>query len=411
MTTVPTGFTFPQAQGANALRAPGLRFAGAQTQRPAASRPAHGVPLFVGFGKRLPAVPLSAPPVLELSGWEHFRSWVDPLESGFLSSAVKGFFANGGKFCAVLPVLSAGPKPEAQDLMRPFAGGGILEDVGDIDLVCVPDAVARFINAGSALQDIQATVLEHCQTMGDRFAILDAGRFDGDCLAQVTDQSHWNKTHFGALYFPWLRLDSTKRGEAANRIVVPPVPPCGHVAGLYARTDARTGVHKAPANEIVEGAVAVDWNLDDEQHGQLNDAGVNCIRSSPGRGIRVWGARTLSGQSGWLYVPVTRLFLALTAWLKNHMDDIVFESHTPELRRRVQRRLAAYCLELMDSGALAGMDPASAFFVKCDAENNPPASRDAGQLVAEVGLAPAIPAEFVVVRITQDANGIAVTGL
>ena len=110
-------------------------------------------------------------------------------------------------------------------------------------------------------------------------------------------------------------------------------------------------------------------------------------------------------------MPVSRLFLALSGWLKHHVDDLVFETHTPELWRRVERRLSGYCLDLLDAGALASADPESAFFVKCDSENNPPGSREAGWLVADVGLAPAVPAEFVVVRITHGANGFVLNGL
>jgi phage tail sheath protein FI len=298
-----------------------------------------------------------------------------------------------------------------------FAAGGPLEDVAGIDLVCVPDAAAPPDGAPDAtLRDAQAAVLAHCESMGDRFAILDAapgpgGRpgqaGDGDATADdaarldaVVAQSQWRRSRFGALYFPWLWV----AGAGAA------VPPCGHVAGLYARTDARTGVHKAPANETLHGVAALDLALGRAAHGRLNDAGVNCILGSTAWGLRVWGARTLSGQPDWRHVPVSRLFAALAGWLRHGTEDLVFEPHTPELWRRVRRRLGAYCLDLMHAGAHAGRDPEGAFFVRCDAENNPPGDRDAGRLVADVGLAPTTPAEFVVVRITQGAGGFAMTG-
>ena len=394
-------------------RAPGLRFVDATMLRATAARPVHGVPLFVGFGRLRRAVawhPVGA--ALEFRHWEQFRDWIDPLPGGFLGAAVAGFFANGGTHCAVVPVMFGhGPS----DLIASFRAGGPLEDIGGVDLLCVPDAVLHSDRSDAALREIHAAAVAHCEAMGERLAILDAlqgpetggGRPDDARIAAVTGQSHWLKSRFGALYFPWLTIDGRASGHAPGRRV----PPCGHVAGLYARTDARVGVHKAPANERLEGTTALECEVDGEQHGRLNDAGVNCIRSSAAMGTRVWGARTLSGQSDWLYVPVSRLFLALTGWLKHQVDDLVFETHTPELWRRVHRRLSGYCLDLMNAGALASMDAASAFFVKCDSENNPPASRDAGQLVADVGLAPSAPAEFVVVRITHGANGIAVNGL
>jgi phage tail sheath protein FI len=320
---------------------------------------------------------------------------------------VEGFFANGGQQCAVLPL---DEEPGVAAMMRPFAVGGVLDNIADIDVLCVPDAVNAARGSAAALRDIQRAVLQHCEAMGDRFAILDSmPRQQGsDPVADAAAQSRWAKSRFGALYFPWLQVDAAPHGLATAHGLV---PPCGHVAGLYARIDARSGAHRAPANEVLADAIALDAVIGDEQHGRLNDLGVNCIRSLPGRGIRVWGARTLSGHSQWRHVPVARLFIGLARWLKSHMDDVVFEAHTPELWQRVQRRLTVRCLELLRSGALAGTDPASAFFVKCDAENNPPDGRDTGRLVADIGLAASTPAEFIVVRITQDADRIAVTGL
>jgi hypothetical protein len=398
-------FTFPRARSAAALRAPGLRFVGAQAAR-AGAPPTNGRALFVGFAARSAVVPRTTSPLIDLSGVEQFDAWIRPWVDGHLRAAVDGFFANGGSHCAVL-ALDAQPSVAA--MTRPFMSGGALENMADIDVLCVPDAASAALGSGAALRDIQAAVLEHCEAMGERFAILDCAPVlpDADALADVAAQSRWTKSRFGALYFPWLHVDAPGRRHAVAHAAV---PPCGHVAGLYARTDALAGAHRAPANDVLAGVVALDAALDDAQHGRLNDAGVNCIRSAPGRGIRVWGARTLSGHSPWRYVPVTRLFVGLTRWLKSHLDDIVFESHTPELWQRVQRRLTARCMELFESGALAGNDPASAFFVKCDAENNPPDSRDTGRLVADIGLAPSTPAEFIVVRISHDADRIAVTG-
>ena len=406
------GVSYPWVSERAGSRAPGLRFVDAMKLHATVARPVHGAPVFVGFGRARHAGRRSAPAAFEFTHWEQFRAWIDPQSDGFLGAAVGGFFANGGTLCTVLPVESDND-PAA--LIRAFARGGALEDVASVDLVCVPDAVKPFDRAASALKEIQAAAVEHCEAMGDRFAILDAlppanpspGKRDDAHIEAVNDQSRWFKTRCAALYFPRLRVVALGAGDAQGRLV----PPCGHVAGLYARSDARIGVHKAPANERLEGATELEFELNGEQHGRLNDASVNCIRSSAATGIRVWGARTLSGQSDWLYVPVSRLFLALAGWLKNQVDDLVFESHTPELWRRLHRRLSGYCLDLMDAGALASSDPESAFFVKCDSENNPPESRETGQLVANVGLAPTVPAEFVVVRITHGANGIAVNGL
>jgi hypothetical protein len=187
------------------------------------------------------------------------------------------------------------------------------------------------------------------------------------------------------------------------------VPPCGHVAGIYARTDARVGFHKAPANEIIEGVLDLQSNITQEIQSQLNEIGVNCLRSFARRGIRVWGARTLSGHRNWRYVNVRRIFLTLVRWIEHNMNDLVFEPNEPSLWDRVRDRLGGYCYELFERGALKGRDPAEAFFVKCDEEINPLEVREAGQLICEVGLAPLTPAEFILVRITQSAAGATVT--
>jgi hypothetical protein len=401
-------------------RAPGLRFVAALPWRPAGARPAHGVPLFVGRGRALQGGSGAARP-LEIGGWAQFRAAVEPARDGFLAPAVAGFFANGGRLCLVLP-LDVGRRNGAAALARAFAAGGPLEDVAGIDLICVPDAAAPAgdaADADAALRDAQAAVLAHCESMGDRFAILDAaparhvpdavggGATSADDAARLdaaVAQSQWRRSRFGALYVPWLWVAGS--GATAPRRV----PPCGHVAGVYARTDARTGVHKAPANEALQGATALDLDIGTAAHGRLNDAGVNCIRGSAASGLRVWGARTLSGQADWRYVPVSRLFAALTGWLRHGAEDLVFEPHAPELWWRLRRRLEAHCLDLMHAGALAGSDPDGAFFVRCDAGNNPADQRGSGCLVADVGLAPTTPAEFVVVRITQGAGGFAMTG-
>jgi phage tail sheath protein FI len=336
---------------------------------------------------------------------------------GFLEYAVRGFFANGGESCVVLPLR----EPELtrkrcfDTLAQLFRQGGRLEDVADIDLVCVPDIVKKdpksprnlFFERADVFA-LQRQLLEHCKRMGDRFAILDTlPIFDGRYGAQTelslerAIEGHWRELvpTDGALYYPWIRVEPLPGADSCV------VPPCGHIAGIYARTDAQFGVHKAPANEIVEGALDLEVQLTDEEQGKLNDVGVNCIRSFPRRGIRLWGARTLSGLPNWRYVHVRRLFLTLNRWIEQHMRDVVFEPNGPPLWARVRDRLGAYCNELFQRGALKGTRPDEAFFVKCDAETNPLEVREAGQLICNIGLAPLMPAEFIVVRLTQSAAG------
>jgi phage tail sheath protein FI len=175
------------------------------------------------------------------------------------------------------------------------------------------------------------------------------------------------------------------------------------VGGIFARTDARVGVFKAPANEEVFGVLDLDANVDDGVQGQLNPEGVNCLRAFPRRGIRVWGARTLSRDLNWRYVNVRRLFLTLRRWIDLNMTWANFEPNEPRLWVRIQRELTTYLNRLLQDGALKGATPAEAFYVKCDSETNPPELREVGQVVTEIGLAPQSPAEFIVVRIIHFA--------
>ncbi|MGH8607906.1 MAG: phage tail sheath family protein [Gammaproteobacteria bacterium] len=399
-----------------------------------------GVPVFVGFvedshqtggeGEALPAPRF-------LTRWEQFGPFVGHAHRrGFLDYAVRGFFENGGGRCVVVPLQMWQREPSAV-LQHVFEEGGLLDDVEDTDLVCVPDAMME----PEAAYQVQRAVLEHCRRKRDRFAILDAVPIHGaghaanvriDAIGIQTVIEHWRALlpGEGALYFPWLCVKPWPRSEysqAAGRadhdasvhtrdngptaggIDMVAVPPCGHVAGIYARTDRRVGVHKAPANEIVEGVLDLETEVTDEDQGVLNEVGVNCLRRFSGRGIRVWGARTLSGQPGWRYVNVRRLFLALTRWAERNLHEFVFEPNTAPLWERVRYRLASYCYGLFQQGALKGEEPAEAYYVKCDAETNPLEVREAGQLIAEVGLAAVAPAEFVIVHITQSSAQVSVS--
>lgn len=202
----------------------------------------------------------------------------------------------------------------------------------------------------------------------------------------------------GALYYPWLVTSSNPN----------PVPPCGHVAGIYGRSDTKTGVFKAPANEEIFGVLDLETQIDNSIQDKLNPARVNCLRAFPGRGIRVWGARTIGSvpaDLNWLYVNVRRLFLTVRRWIDLNMGWASFEPNEQHLWVRIQRELTTFFTKLQRDGALQGTTPAQAFYIKCDAENNPPEVRDLGQVVIEIGLAPLSPAEFIVVRIVRRAGG------
>lgn len=305
-----------------------------------------------------------------------------------LAAAVAGFFACGGTACYAVRV-----DPADDDwLDRALAALGPLDDA---DLVAVPDLTAA---PAARRQDLQRAVLEHCARAGTRFAVLDAP--PGATAAETVTARAGLAGRFGALYFPWLRL--------ADGTVV---PPCGHVAGVYAAGDAARGVGSAPANRELAGVYDLVPAPTEAELAELVGAGVNPLRALPGRGLRIWGARTLAGseEPEWTAVGVVRLFLSVTRWLAASGTALAFEPNDLPLWVRVRRELTERLWQLWRQGGLAGASPDAAFYVKCDAETNPPEVRVAGLLVTEVGLAPTVPAEFVVVRLVQQGADLTVS--
>ena len=184
------------------------------------------------------------------------------------------------------------------------------------------------------------------------------------------------------------------------------MPPSGHIAGVWARTDTRRGVHKAPANEELLGAIDLETDLTQAELGTLNVQGVNCIRSFPGRGIRVWGARTVAeAASEWRYLNVRRLFNYVKSSIEQGTQWVPFEPNDQRTWAKVRRDVGAFLKRTWAQGALFGETPQEAFYVKCDAETNPQEVIDAGILICEIGIAPVKPAEFIVFLIQQITPG------
>ena len=277
-----------------------------------------------------------------------------------------------------------------------FAG---LEAVDEVTMLSVPDLVAVYeqgIIDLEGLQAVQLAMIAHCELMGDRVAILDSP--PGLNAQQVkewrVDKAGYD-SKYATLYWPWVKVFDPLSGQARF------VPPSGHVAGIWARNDDTRGVHKAPANEVVRGAITLELNITKAEHDQLNPNGINCIRAFPGRGIRVWGARTISSDPSWRYLNVRRLFNYIEESIFEGTQWVVFEPNDMRLWGRVKRTINAFLLRVWRDGALFGATPDQAFFVVCDETNNPPEVRDAGQLIVDIGIAPVKPAEFVVFRIAQ----------
>jgi phage tail sheath protein FI len=280
---------------------------------------------------------------------------------------------------------------------------GILgyEIADDVTMLCVPDLMAAY-QAGTidadGLRIVQTAMINHCESMHDRVAILDtppdlSPQQVGDWCTKVANYD----SNYTTLYYPWIRVADPTSGKGVL------VPPCGHIAGIWARSDSQRGVHKAPANEVVRGAIGLATDMSRSEQGSLNPIGINCIRAFPGRGVRVWGARMLSRDPEWRYLNVRRLFNFIEKSIDRDTQWVVFEPNNFYTWEKVKRDVTAFLTRVWRDGALFGASAAEAFYVKCDEELNPVEVRDVGQLIVEVGIAPVKPAEFVIFRISQYA--------
>ncbi|HWE57100.1 MAG TPA: phage tail sheath subtilisin-like domain-containing protein [Acidimicrobiales bacterium] len=281
-----------------------------------------------------------------------------------------------------------------------FAG---LEAIDEVTMLSVPDAMWAFQKGlidMDGLQAIQLAMIAHCELMTDRVAILDPPPgLNAQQIKEWRVEKVGYDSKFAALYWPWIKVMDPVQGSPGL------IPPSGHMAGVWARSDDTRGVHKAPANEVVRGALGPALKITRGEHDQLNPNGINCIRAFPGRGVRVWGARTLSSDPEWRYLNVRRLFNFVEQSILRGTDWVVFEPNDARLWDAVKRTVNMFLRRVWRDGALFGATAGEAFFVKCDAENNPPETRDVGQLIIDVGIAPVKPAEFVVFRISQYAAG------
>ncbi|MGW5779796.1 phage tail sheath family protein [Streptomyces sp. NPDC003863] len=282
-------------------------------------------------------------------------------------------------------------------------GFGGLEAFDEINMVAVPDLMAAYQQGLIDLEQVKAVqlgLIAHCELMGDRMAILDPPPgMNARDIRKWRQETAGYDSRYAALYYPWIKSFDPAGGQTRT------VPPSGHMAGVWARNDAERGVHKAPANEIVRGAVDLELQITRGEQDLLNPIGVNCIRAFPGRGIRVWGARTLASDPAWRYLNVRRYFNYLEESILVGTQWVVFEPNDQSLWARIRRNISAFLVNEWRQGALFGQRAEDAFYVKCDAETNPPESVDLGRVVCEIGIAPVKPAEFVVFRLSQFQGG------
>jgi phage tail sheath protein FI len=378
-----TGNQLPTASGISGTKSPGL-YLEQNFALPRNVYFATGVPAFLGT---MDKASTSAAKPRMLSLWSHFAPYIgEPYPGCHLAAAVQGFFENGGHWCYVVVLRDRSDQSLEEGLQ-------VIADLDSIDLVCVPDLQGD----RAAVLAQQQTVVDHCQEMGDRFAILDSQ--PGDTPEGACDQWSQIDGMNGAIYYPWIRVSGSTGA-------VESVPPCGHIAGVFSRVDRNTGVHKAPANEVLTGVLDLERKTTEQVSATLNSRGVNCLRSFAGRGILVWGARTLSGQPTWTYINVRRLFLTAARWIDWSLRDLTFETNDARLWNRIERRLTEYFAAQYRVGALKGDSLKEAFYVRCNSDTNPAEMRDSGRVVTEIGLAPAVPFEFVVVRLIRGTRGV-----
>lgn len=385
-------------------------------------------------------------PILVTSWTQFVDTFGDFNPNAYLPDAVYGYFANGGGPCYVTslralneieaprageggtrrrprpveveaapeggeqpapaaPPAASGPLTLAEIRGDPAkrTGLGGLEPLDQVRLVLCPDIMAGYDGSQQAMErvrDIQLEIAAHCQRMRYRFAVLDTP--PGLNAQQALEwRSFVNlDSSYAALYYPWIKVPDLSGEGKTSKLV----PPSGHVVGIYNRSDSERGAHKAPANEVILGAVDLELGLSRFEQDTLNPKGVNCLRAFPGRGIRVWGGRTLSSNSAWQYINVRRLFIMVESSIDAGLQWVVFEPNDSNLWSKVIRDVTAFLRLVWRSGALFGATPEQAFYVKCDEDLNPAEVRDQGQLIIEVGLAPVKPAEFVIFRITQWAG-------
>jgi uncharacterized protein len=257
----------------------------------------------------------------------------------------------------------------------------------DVSLVAVP---------GATQASLQAALVGHCEQLYDRFAILDS--LPGADIQSVTDQfaAVRSSKGFAALYYPWIQVRNPVTGATELW------PPAGHLAGVYARTDQTRGVHKAPANAGVRGALGVATLLSNAEQGPVNLLGINVLRVFPGQSQPVvWGARTTAGDldRNWQYVNIRRLFIYLEQSIERGIRGSVFEPNNLMLWQKLKRTITNFLTQVWRDGALFGAKPEDAFYVRIDETLNPASTRALGRLYIEVGVVPTYPAEFIILRI------------
>lgn len=313
------------------------------------------------------------------------------------------FEAVGGKGDAMIMQLSGGTDGSvagitAADYIGKDEGPGRRTGIqafienSDVSLMAVP---------GVTIPEVQMSLIAHCENLKSRFAVLDMPK-DRKKTDELLEYRDMFDSNYAAMYHPWVQIFD----PLSKKNII--APPSGSVLGIYARTDTAVGVHKAPANEVVRACTGLASSYNTAEQDLLNPKGVNLIRSFPGRGIRVWGARTVTSNATWKYINVRRLFIFLEESIRANTNWVVFEPNTEALWGRVKRTIEMFLASVWRSGALAGTSPSEAFFVEIGRSTMTQDDIDNGRLICVIGVAPVKPAEFVIFRIgqyTSESNG------
>jgi len=363
----------------------------------AAQAPAAGLKITADYQVAETFAPIAAGEVRLCTNFSDYKRFFGDFSTDpghrHLTHAVFGFFNNGGSRCFVARVTAT----------TGFAGVLLkFEAIDEIAIVAAPGIIDN---------DVRSAIDIHCrQKTQDRFAIFDSaetvetgGVLDTTLLDKAGPAGKPPNSDYASFYFPWIQVfDPATKIQDPKGPGLQFVPPSGHVAGIYARVDTQRGVHKAPGNEPVLGVLGLKYNISKSLQDGLNPQGVNCIRDLNGN-IRVWGARTIGGDANadLKYINVRRTLLFLRESIDEGTQWVVFEPNEPGLWQKITRNVTAFLTNVWRSGALFGTTPQQAFYVKCDAETNPPELRELGQVVTEIGVAIVRPAEFVIFRISQ----------
>lgn len=277
-----------------------------------------------------------------------------------------------------------------------------IAELEEIDLVAVPDLPwclehSSGFKSVKDMEIVQQAVVTQCEEKKDRFAVLDIPPGENPRGAM-----QWRRlfdTSFAAFYYPYV-IPANSRSKK-------PVPPCGHITGIYARCDKSEGVYRAPANEVIDGVVDLELFLQQQDIAMLNAEGINCSQVFAQRGIRVWGARTASADTALRHVNVRRTIVAITRALNVGLQWVVFENNDQDLWQMLARDVTYFLDQLWRNGYLKGDNAKEAFLVRCDAKINSPKARERGRVNVDVWLAPFRPAEFLGLRVTQEVDVLA----